>query len=150
MKTLSRAALVPVAAALALALAACSPGSGTTTAAAADGDAPTSLTLAEPVHGVGQREQVVGAGLGLLVLGGQPDDLPPARRREPRRVLGAQVVGVRLGVGGERAEDGGAVGVGVGERRARRLAAAGLRALPRQVHASDPRPAPRRSSAGTP
>jgi NitT/TauT family transport system substrate-binding protein len=52
-KTLSRAALVPVAAALALALAACSPGSGTTTAAAADGDAPTSLTLAEPVHGVG-------------------------------------------------------------------------------------------------
>ncbi|GIG40242.1 ABC transporter substrate-binding protein [Cellulomonas phragmiteti] len=52
MKTLARAALVPAAAALALALAACSPGSGTTTAAAA-GDDLTSLTLAEPVHGVG-------------------------------------------------------------------------------------------------
>ena len=66
MKTFPRAALVPVLVAAALALAACSPGSGTTTAAAADGDAVTSITIAEPVHGVGYLPLYAAQDLGFF------------------------------------------------------------------------------------
>ena len=45
------------------------------------------------------RRRCGGAG---PVSDGEPDDLPAARRGQPLGVLGAQVVAVRLGVGGER------------------------------------------------
>ena len=51
-------------------------------------------------------------------------------------VLLAQVVGVRLGEGGERPDDGGQVGVGVGEGGDRRTAAAGPRAAPHKPHSA--------------
>src|SRR5690242_10878813 len=46
----------------------------------------------------------------------EADHIPAPRGREPPRVRGAQVVAVRLDVGGERAEHGGGVAVDVGER----------------------------------
>ena len=54
-----------------------------------------------------------------------PQHLPAARHGQPHRVLLAQVVGVRLGVAGQRADDGGQVGVGVGQGRDRRAGTPG-------------------------
>src|SRR5256885_14552088 len=51
-------------------------------------------------HGVGQCLEIVAVGRHRDV-DVEPDDFPAARRREPPRVLLAQVVGVRLGEGGE-------------------------------------------------
>ena len=67
----------------------------------------------------------------------EPHDLPPARCGEPVGVLVAQVVGVRLGLGGERADDGGGVGVDVGERGHRELGAPGSRTPPHAQHVRD-------------
>lgn len=63
-------------------------------------------------------------------------DLPAARRGEPVGVPLAQVVAVRLGVGGERPDDGGPIGVDVGERRNGRDGARGARAAPDRAHAT--------------
>jgi hypothetical protein len=65
---------------------------------------------------IGQREQVVALGLRVDGLTGQPDDLPAPGRGEPLGMLLAQVVGVRLGIGRQRAENGRLVGVHIGER----------------------------------
>ena len=77
----------------------------------------------------------------------------PRGRGEPLGVGGAQVVAVRLGVGGQRAEDGGRVGVDVGERRDRRATAGGPRtaadgAHGRTVPTGGPAAAPTRPRAG--
>src|SRR5258708_12660451 len=65
--------------------------------------------------GVGQRLQVVRRG--LLARGqGQPHDVPPPRRREPVSVRAAQVVAVRLHIGGERPEHSRRVPVYVSQR----------------------------------
>src|SRR5258706_14533908 len=65
--------------------------------------------------GVGQRLQVVRCG--LLARGQrQPHDVPAPRRREPVSVRAAQVVAVRLHVGGERPEHCGRVPVYVSQR----------------------------------
>ena len=57
-------------------------------------------------------------GLGLVFLrgGGQPDHVPAARHGQPVRVPGAQVVAVRLHVGGQRAEHRRGVAVDIGQR----------------------------------
>ena len=60
------------------------------------------------------------------------------RGAESRSLCGvAQVVGVRLGVGRERADDGGLVGVDVGERGRRRTTARGARTTTEETHAQD-------------
>ena len=70
-------------------------------------------------------------------VGRQPQHLPAARRGEPLGVGDAQVVAVRLGVGGERAEDRRGVGVDIGERRDGGPAARGPRAAANRTHGRD-------------
>ncbi|MCO5606194.1 hypothetical protein L7F22_060381 [Adiantum nelumboides] len=64
-------------------------------------------------HRVGESGEVLAAVLGLGELALEPDDLPAARRGQAVRVRRAEVVGVRLGLRGERPDDGGGVGVDV-------------------------------------
>ena len=85
-------------------------------------------------HGVGERLEVVAAGAGRGGVDGEADDLPAARRREPLRVLGTQVVAVRFGVGGEGAENGGGVRVDVRQRRDGGTAASGARTATYRAH----------------
>ena len=85
-------------------------------------------------YGVGQGFEVVAAGPRRAGVVGEPDDLPAARRGEPLGVLGAQVVAVRFGVGGERAEDGGGVRVDVRQRRDGGTAARGARTATYKAH----------------
>ena len=101
--------------------------------------------------GVRQGDQVVGAGSGGDELGCQPDHLPAPRGGQPSGVLPAQVVRVRLGELGQRPQDGGRVGVDVGQGGDSRTPAGAARALPTGPHkvapypgAPDTRPAPRR------
>ena len=74
---------------------------------------------------------------------------PPSRgARRAARCAVAQVVGVRLGVGRERADDRGLVGVHVGERGRGRTSARGARTATKETHGRDattqPGPAHRR------
>jgi hypothetical protein len=61
---------------------------------------------------VGQSEQIIGSRFRLL-LDGESDHFPTARRREGLRMLLAQVVAVWFGLVGERAEDRCGVSVGI-------------------------------------
>ena len=88
------------------------------------------------------RSSPLGPGDGGV--GGQPQDLPAAGGGEPLAVQLAQVVGVRLGVRRERAEDGGLVGVDVGQRVDRGATAGGARTATGEAHAPD---ATRRAAA---
>ncbi len=85
-------------------------------------------------HGVGERFEIVTAGTGGGRGVGEPDDLPAARRGEPLTVLGAQVVAVGLGIGGERAEDRGRVGIDVRQCRDGGTAARGSRTATYRAH----------------
>src|SRR5450631_2359785 len=85
--------------------------------------------LGRLTDGVGQGLQVVHALLDGV--SGQPDDIPAPGHGEPLGVLGAQVVAVRLDVGGQRAEHRGGVTVDVRERVDRGLPACGARAATR-------------------
>jgi hypothetical protein len=58
---------------------------------------------------VGQSQQIVMGRWWRHKVGREPDNLPAARGGEPLGVLGAQVVAMRLGVGGQRPEDGSGV-----------------------------------------
>lgn len=85
--------------------------------------------------GVGERLEVVdGAGERHREVRLMAHDLPAARSGGALGVGLAQVVAVRLGVGGERADDGRAVGIDVGERRDGRGGARGARAAPDRAH----------------
>ena len=86
--------------------------------------------------------------------GRAPAAAPPSRAgaesRSPCDL--AQVVGVRLGVGRERADDGGLVGVDVGQRGDRGTAARGARATPDRTHGATvppPSPSPLRLAGAT-
>src|SRR5450759_1125069 len=68
-------------------------------------------------HRVGQRQQVVLGGAGVHELRGEADDLPAARDCLALGMHGAQVVGVRLGIGSQRSQNRGLVGVDIGQRR---------------------------------
>lgn len=70
--------------------------------------------------GVRERQQIVRIVLGHGIGEGQSHDLPSARDGQSFRMDGAEVVGVRLGVGGQRAEDGGGVTVDIGQSGYRR------------------------------
>lgn len=83
---------------------------------------------------VGKRFQVVSAGPCGSGAVQEPDDLPAARRGEALGVLGAQVVAVGFGVGGEGAEDRGRVGVDVRQRRDGGTAASGARTATYRAH----------------
>lgn len=108
-------------------------------------------------HGVGERLEVVAAAgpgdVGVLAL--VPDDLPAARGGQAVRVLLAQVVAVRLGVDGQRADHRRPVGVDVGERGDSREGARGARAASDRAHDRDGsrpatcRPATRRPGCPT-
>jgi hypothetical protein len=65
---------------------------------------------------IGEREQIIALGLRVDGLTGQPDDLPAPGSGESLGVLFAEVVGVRLGIGRQRAENGRLVGVHIRER----------------------------------
>ena len=93
------------------------------------GAGPSRLT-----HRVGQREQVVRAGAGVHELAGQPDDVPASWRGQPLGVGRAQVVGVGFGVGGQRAQHGGLVGVDVGQGRDGTATTRGAGTTTRQAH----------------
>lgn len=85
-------------------------------------------------HGVGQRFEIVVAGARGGRRVGEPDDLPAAWRGEPLAVLGAEVVAVGLGIGGERAEDRGRVGIDVRQCRDGGTAARGSRTATYRAH----------------
>ena len=68
---------------------------------------------------------------------GEPEHLPAAGRREPLAVRVAEVVGVRLGVGRQRAEHRRLVGVDVGQRADRGAAAGGARTAAGRTHGPD-------------
>jgi len=85
-------------------------------------------------HGVGERFQIVTAGAGGGRGVGEPDDFPAARRGETLTVLGAEVVAVGLGIGGERAEDRGRVGIDVRQCRDGGTAARGSRTATYRAH----------------
>ena len=88
-------------------------------------------------NGVGECLEVVAVGEDGARVDIEADNLPAARHGQPAGVLFAQVVGVRLCVRGERADDRGRVGVDVSERRDRRPAAGGPRAAAQWAHGGD-------------
>src|SRR3954451_21878153 len=88
-------------------------------------------------HRIGARPQVA-VGRAARVEGRrQPQHLPPAWRTQPFAVRFAQVVGVRLGIGGQRPQDRGLVRVDVGQRGDRRPPAGGSRATAGRTHGAD-------------
>lgn len=93
-------------------------------------------------HGVGQRLEIVGAGLGVALVGGQPDQFPAHGGGEPVGVLGAKVVTVRLYVRCERPQNRGGVAVDVREREDCWLLARGAGADADGAHDGRPYPPP--------
>lgn len=85
-------------------------------------------------YGIGERFEVVAAGAGGCGGVGEPDNFPAARCRQPLTVLGAEVIAVGLGVGGERAEDRSRVGIDVRQCRDGRAAARGARTATYRAH----------------
>jgi len=65
--------------------------------------------------GIREGEQVVGRRRRRDVVTAEPHDLPAPWHGQPLGVLGAEVVGVRLGIRRERPEDDGGVAVDVGQ-----------------------------------
>ena len=99
---------------------------------------------------IGESEQVVGGRLRFGVLGRESDHLPATGGGEAGGVLTTQVVGVRLGVRRQGAQNGRAVRVDVRQGGDRRTAARRLGAPAGQVHSSDSRWLHGRRAAGTP
>jgi hypothetical protein len=85
-------------------------------------------------YGVGERFEIVTAGAGGNRGVREPDDLPAARRGEPLTVLSTEVVAVGLGIGGERAENRGRVGIDVRQCRDGGTAARGSRTATYRAH----------------
>ncbi len=83
---------------------------------------------------LGERGEIVDRGFRLSELTLVTDDVPAPRSGQPQRVPLAQVVGVRLAVGGQRAHHRSGIGVHESERGNRRVNAPGSRTPPRAVH----------------
>src|SRR6266542_2081725 len=79
---------------------------------------------------LGQRHQIVAAGWRWLEVAVIADQIPASWRGQPPGMLLAQVVGVRLGEGGQRTHDSGRVGIEEGQRRDGRPGAAVAGAAP--------------------
>jgi hypothetical protein len=75
--------------------------------------------------GVCERQEVIRPGLLRGGRHGQPQHFPATRNRQRVRVLFTEVVAVRLGIGGQRPQDGGGVRIHVRQGGYRRLAAGG-------------------------
>jgi len=88
-----------------------------------DGSRPSGLA-----DGISERGEIVEARHGGVGLDIEADDLPAERGGEPVRMSVTEVVGVRLGVGGEGPDNSGGVRIDVRERRNRWSTARGLRA----------------------
>ena len=73
--------------------------------------------LRDPTHGIDEGGKVVARRGSRLEVGGQAHDLPAEGRREVLGVFVTQVVGVRVGHGGQRADDDRGVLVVVGQSR---------------------------------
>lgn len=86
--------------------------------------------------GVSQRQQVI-AGMRMGVVLDQPQNLPAAWGTETFAVLAAQVVGMWLGVGSQRTQDGSLIGVDVGEGGRRRPATCSTRTPTEQTHQAE-------------
>ncbi len=71
--------------------------------------------LRNPAHGVDEGGQIVDRGRSRLKVGGQAYDLPPEGCLEVLGVFVAQIVGIGVGDGGERADDDRRVTVVVGQ-----------------------------------
>ena len=99
---------------------------------------------------VGESEEVIGGRLRLGVVRREADDLPAAGGGQAVRVLTTQVVGVRLRVGRQRAQDCRLVGVDVRQGGDRGAAARRLGAPTGQVHSSDFRRLHGHPTAATP
>jgi hypothetical protein len=84
--------------------------------------------------GIGKRQQVIGSWLLRSGRHGQAQHFPSAGHRQGIGVLLAEVVAVRLGVGGQRTQDGGGVRVHVRQGGYRRLAAGRPRTLTDSSH----------------
>ena len=85
-------------------------------------------------YGIGQGLQIITARACRGRTVRQTDDLPAAWSGQPLAVFRTQVVAVRLGVGGERAEDRGRVGIDVRQCRDSRAAARGARTATYRAH----------------
>lgn len=102
--------------------------------ASAAGPGCTFLRAGRFTDGVGKRFQIVATGARGSRTVEEADDLPATRGGEALGVLGAQVITVGFGVGGERAEDRGRVGVDVRQRRDGGSAAGGSRTATYRAH----------------
>jgi hypothetical protein len=93
--------------------------------------------IAEPrlAYGLSEGQQIVAARLRGFV-DGEPDHLPAARRGQVPRMPLAQVVAVRLRLGGEWPENSRGVGIDIGEGGNGRPRAAGPR-TPSRPHAGE-------------
>ena len=105
------------------------------------GTRPAPRTLRPTVAGprrlpyrVGECFEIVAARLGRGMGVGEPDDFPSPGRGQPFTVLGAEVVAVGLGIGGERAEDRGRVGIDVRQCRDGGTAARSSRTATYRAH----------------
>ena len=95
---------------------------------------PTRHRTAGFPYGFGQRYKIVHAVRRRVELALMADKIPTPRRGQAPSVLFAEVVRVRFGEGGERADDGGRIGVDVGQRRDSKPGAAVAGATPWRPH----------------
>src|SRR6478735_3459010 len=116
---------------------------GLTTGLLSRGDAQRGHRAGGLADRVGQSQQIIGRGAPVHRVASEPEDLPAARRREAFAVRLAQVVGVRLGIGGQRAEDRRLVRVDVGQRRDRGSPAGRARTAAGRTHVAGGRSEPR-------
>ena len=83
---------------------------------------------------LGQRDQIVNAVRGRVKLTVVPDQIPASGRGQAACVLLAKIIGVRLGEGGERSDDGGRFRIHIRQRRDRQSGAAVARTTPWGPH----------------
>jgi hypothetical protein len=81
-------------------------------------------------NGLSERNEIVNAARRRIELAVMPDEFPSAGRGQAACVLLAEVIRVRLIEGGKRTDDGGRLGVDIGQRRDCQTWAAVARATP--------------------
>jgi hypothetical protein len=106
---------------------------------------PTRHRTARLPYGFGERNKIVHTVRRRVELALMADKIPAAWGGKASSVLFAEVVRVRFGEGGERTDDGGRVGVNIGQRRYGKPGAAVAGATPWRPHRRTLSP---RASAG--
>lgn len=87
--------------------------------------------------GVGEGEEIVTGRAEGVGIRRQAHDLPPTRSAQTIAVGFAEVVGMGLGIRGERPQDGSLIGVDVGQGGHRRAPAGGTRTATGRTHDAD-------------